>query len=652
MKNFLMTFLLCLLSLALIFPPVHAVTPPSNAQLIDVRTFGAKGDGINDDTKAIQEALDAAAQIVNSPNQISKVVYLPDGIYSVSDSLQWQSKRIILQGQSRDKTILKLKDNSPKFSSDKEPLPVITTFEGESTGQAFHNGIYDLTVDIGSGNPNAIGIRFLNNNSGGIRNVTIKSSDNDKVGNTGLALTRAWVGPALIRDVSIIGFDYGIQVRQPEYSIVFEHITLQNQRVAGIDNEGNIITFRDLKSHNSVPVIENINSDIGLVVVVDADFTGGAGDIPAIHNRRGFLYARNIKTSGYKSAIKDKETEIPGNTVEEYVSAQVYSLFPSPKHSLNLPVEETPDVGEDDLRNWASVTDFGANGTDDQDDADAIQKAIDSGKSTIYFPNGKYLISKTIRVRNNVKRIKGFFSSLQLLQPAMNAEGPVFRFEDGKSKTVVFEQFWGEYDRGAFYWFEQATPRTLVLKNLYLGWGKVYRNTVPGTLFIEDVTGYQSLLFDKQKVWARQLNVESATSPQIKNDGGSVWILGLKTEDEGTVVETTNNGKTEILGGLIYPAAKNIPKDRPAFINDNSQFSISTRTSIHQGGRYETFFQEKRGNEIKFLKSGDLPKIGERNIIPLYVGYEGSANAELTSGLDANKGNKKHCNLLTHFFGK
>jgi hypothetical protein len=633
--------------------PAKATVFPDNAQLINVKSFGAKGDGKTDDTQAIQQALNAASKNKGSANESDDTVYVPNGTYLINGTLQWATKRIILQGQSQEKTILKLKDKSSNFANSNNPQPVITTFEGESTGQAFRNAIYDLTVDVGAGNPGAIGIRFLNNNSGGIRNVTIKSSDRNQVGNTGLALTKRWVGPAMIRNVKIIGFDCGIRIREPEYSIVFEHIDLQNQRVVGIENEANIITIRALKSQNTVPVIQNINSDIGLVVVIDGNFQGGAPGNFAIENRQGTLYARNIQTSGYKAAIKNKQTAIAGSTVTEYVSDNIYSLFPSPKNSLNLKVEELPNIPEDNFRDWVSVTQFGANGNDDKDDTIAIQKAIDSGKSTIYFPNGKYWISDTIHVRKNVKRITGVDSSLKVIQPLAGKDKPVFRFENTKANTVVFERFWGEYDRGNFHWFEHASPKTLVLRNLYLGWGAVYRNTGSGNLFIEDVTGYGNLIFNKQKVWARQLNVEAAASPQIKNNGSDLWILGLKTEDEGTVVETTGNGKTEILGGLIYPATRIIPKDRPMFINDQSQLSVVARTSFYQGGRYETVVQEKRGNKIKTLKYTDIPKQGERNIIPLYVGYQGNVKkAELTKGLEADKTSKKHCQLLNILFSK
>lgn len=38
----------------------------------------------------------------------------------------------------------------------------------------------------------------------------------------------------------------------------------------------------------------------------------------------------------------------------------------------------------------------------------------------------------------------------------------------------------------------------------------------------------------------------------LKNDGGQLWILGIKTEGPGTNITTCNGGRTELLGGLVY----------------------------------------------------------------------------------------------------
>ncbi len=77
----------------------EAALPSPNGPLIDVRTFGAKGDGTTDDTEAVRKAI-ASVTVEGG------VVYFPDGTYSLSGPLFVQTDRTVLRGQSRAATRL------------------------------------------------------------------------------------------------------------------------------------------------------------------------------------------------------------------------------------------------------------------------------------------------------------------------------------------------------------------------------------------------------------------------------------------------------------------------------------------------------------------------------------------------------------------
>ena len=56
-------------------------------------------------------------------------------------------------------------------------------------------------------------------------------------------------------------------------------------------------------------------------------------------------------------------------------------------------------------------------------------------------------------------------------------------------------------------------------------------------------------------MWAHQLNPENQVE-HVLNDGGQLWVLGLKTENPGsqgvnpsTILESRNGAKSEVLGG-------------------------------------------------------------------------------------------------------
>src|SRR5450759_4991122 len=81
--------------------------------------YNAKGDGVTDDTAAVQQALlDGCGR---------KVIYLPDGTYLIKDTLRFHCLGPMVYGQSRDGTIIKLADNAPGFSDPLHPKPALLT---------------------------------------------------------------------------------------------------------------------------------------------------------------------------------------------------------------------------------------------------------------------------------------------------------------------------------------------------------------------------------------------------------------------------------------------------------------------------------------------------------------------------------------------
>ena len=523
---------------------------PGDAGVIDVRTYGAiANDGI-DDTAAIQQALDA------NPGG-NRIIYLPNGVYDVSDQLRFagNQKRNILQGESRDGTIIRLADNSGLNSS------VIWT--GNPPAQRFRNAIRDLTLSIGNDNPNATGVNFIANNQGTLNNVTIISEDGQ--GNIGLDLGTDENGPALISDVEVVGFDVGIRTWNPTASLTLEHIRLENQNEYGWQNFNQTVFVRDLQSINEVTAVWNMPDGSSIFTLLDSTLTGvgAASSLSAIHNQKG-LYVRNLTTSGYDLAILQDDKgrgnpSQPDGFVEEWLAdGEFVSLFDSPKTLLNLPIAETPEVVWDDISNWSSPTAFGGVANDGIDDTAAIQAAIDSGATTVYLANGTWDINGTVELRGNVQRFLG-------TEARINSTGEgLIQVGDGSAEVVFIERL----EAGEIS-FVHDSDRTLVLSSMFVG---SYTNTSQGTgdLHIEDVGG-GPWVFTNQNVWARQINPE-VPGTRIVNDGGNLWILGYKTEIEGTLIETINGGNTELIGAYILNGNFG---STPAFINNESSLSYT-----------------------------------------------------------------------------
>ena len=592
-----------------IFPQL----PEQSGGVINVKDYGAKGDGINDDTQAFKKALERD-EIASK----GKIIYVPNGTYIVSETIYWPKgthgsrhyKRTTLLGETKDKTIIKLKDKTDSFARG-TAKPVIDTLHNRANG--FFNRVENLTINIGKGNPGAIGLKFNSNNGGGIFDVAIISEDGQ--GESGIDLSAAEIGPILVKNTTVSGFDVGIKVGGGKNnSVHMENITLKHQNELGIDHAMQVLTIRNMESTNQVPAIfthahgatltligadlQGINSEnlTAIETQYREDGSGTSGEKRTIHT---FLV--NVDQKGYQQTAKvyncdDGSLEILSSNIEEWSCTSPLTGFSQQNKLLQLSVKETPYI-EHDLDTAIIVS--GDTGAD-------IQQAIDTpGVKTIFLPNRRYKVDEPILIRGSVKKIIGmgaFFTA--------DSIHPTFRFEDGEEPIVLLERL----EDGSI---EHNSERSLILKHIEC---KFYTNTKKGTgdLFLEDFTT-KKVRIKNQKVWARGLNVE-AKDLKILNDGGSLWILGLKTEKAGTILKSQNNASTVVLGGLIY-INNDIPNTNPSqaqYINQESKVTIITRSYMPTAIGYQTLVREIKNGEIKDLEN---PGRRQTNKTFPYIGY-------------------------------
>ena len=160
-------------------------------------------------------------------------------------------------------------------------------------------------------------------------------------------MRREWPGPCFLKNVEVQGFDYEIDVAQTQLSVTMEHITLNNQRVCGLQNMDNCLAIRDLLSNNSVPAVisrgghDNHYSPAGLVVLVDSKLQGGSPTSVAVESS-AHLFIRNVVTSGYRAAIRDGVHDIASVPKGEHASQVIHSKFGGPStHPLKLTRRKT-----------------------------------------------------------------------------------------------------------------------------------------------------------------------------------------------------------------------------------------------------------------------------------------------------------------------
>jgi hypothetical protein len=504
---------------------------------------------------------------------------------------------------------------------------VKSTGDDGSTNNAFGNSIKNLTIDVGRGNPGAVGIDYLANNIGVIRDVTILSPDR---GYAGILMTRDAIGPCLIKNVQITGFDFALKAANTRSSFTVDSLRIRGQAVAGIATSGNNFTVNGLISENRVVAIRetlpvrNLGPVPGFMVLIDSRLGKGSDSLAAISDSAN-LFIRNLSTDGYKHALAGRLGNLPGGLVSEFhtgSAAKPISLRNG--SSLGLIQAEPPGYWDNNPVNWHIIPP--PDGSPEKN-AVNIAAAFASGKTTILFRPGTYELASSILVRGPVRNIIGNGTVLQPIREFSDSTRPKpLIVIDHASPFLIMQNLtlghWQKRNPGLIC-MEHSSRRRLVLKDVLM-WDdymeSAYRaRSGAGDVYLENVSnqGSTGWHFSKgQKIHAKQLNLEGRKT-KIMSEGAVVSILGMKTESTGAIIENRAGGRAELLGGYFLNWN---PYTAPAFINEDSDLSVSY---FHEADKpefcYSVHVREKHGKDIRVLNREQVSGNPYRCAIPLYT---------------------------------
>ena len=603
---------------------------PADSGIINVRDFGARGDGRTDDTAALRKAINAAGPNTGAFFWRTRIVYLPAGTYRVSGTLERRyadgkyGSGMILVGESMSGTIIQLADGAAGFGDRRAPRGVVMTtaklLDGTPTSggkdytnkgegnDAYENFVENLTIDVGRGNPGAIGIDYLANNIGAIRDVRVIAPPDS--GAIGIAMTRKWPGPALLRRVTVIGFATGIAVANTEYGVTIDRVRLEGQREAGLVNDRNAISAARLSIAATGTAIAN-NAPEGLIVLVDSELRRAGGESEPFNNR-GTIVARGLSLNGYKPP-----PGASGSLLNGILSSEPWRPLPAPDGSS---LDDAPPPPGDQPRDWANVLRFVAPGADKEDITDALRRAFASGASTVYLPHGRYTIHASIDVPPTLRRLAGMNSSITVRperEPDFARTTGMLRIGAAGAPLTVERTAFDTTDLGEQLAVEVAAPRDVVLRDIVTaGTSLLDRKPAGGRVFIEDVCCGAMKMAGPAPVVARQLDTEGGDT-RILNDGGNLTVLGLKTEGDGTVLDNRGPARSNILGGLLY-IVRDADPAIPAFRDSGAVLNASfVEESLRPGSQY-TVYVQSAGRSIR---AAEFPSRGYGRIVPwLFTG--------------------------------
>jgi hypothetical protein len=244
---------------------------------------------------------------------------------------------------------------------------------------------------------------------------------------------------------------------------------------------------------------------------------------------------------------------------------------------------------------WVRATGAG------RDAGTALRAALSSGARTIYLPFGIYEIHGNIDVSPAVQRIVGMNSTIHWVpgdsDRSINDPNKGLLRTHNVSTPLLIEKLFFSCPAGHCVAVEHSGSAPLVLRDI-VGMGTVFqRNPEAGSLFLSNISGGFSVhVAGHAPVWGRQVDSEGGgarggtASVRITNDGAPMWLLGLKSEGDNTLVASSGGALTDIVGTLF---ASLRGASHPLFVSVNSSLvAAGVEIAWKPGASYHTLLLE------------------------------------------------------------
>ena len=406
----------------------------SKAVYLTRDSFPVHGDGVADDTNALQQAIDKVQETTGQG-----IVFVPEGRYRLSKTIYiWPGIRVIGYGTTRP--VMVLGENTPGYQ-DKDNENLMVFFAGGrpgagrglrgsgAPGQAprggrggaggqppdagagtFYSALSNIDLEIQDGNPGAVGVRAHYAQHCFLAHMDF---------HIGSGLAAIHEGGNVAEDVHFYGGRYGIWTRTPSPGWQFTMVdaTFEGQREAAIQERAAGLTlirprFRDVPT--AIAVDPGFPDDLWVKDARMENVSGPAIVVSLENSARTEINMENVVCNGVPTfaAFRESGRKVAApaamyqvkvfshglNYADIGANPEIKDIFESAVLSaMPVPVEsDLPDLPARDT--WVNIRSLGARGDGSTDDTEAFRKAIAQHR-TIYLPTGVYVVGDTLALR-------------------------------------------------------------------------------------------------------------------------------------------------------------------------------------------------------------------------------------------------------------
>jgi sugar lactone lactonase YvrE len=442
----------------------------NDSKAVYLDAFGARGDGLADDSGAIQQAIDRMQEAANQG-----IVFVPEGRYRISRTIYiWPAIRLIGYGARRP--VFVLAANTPGYQNESEEAYMIF-FAGSRPGArripegtppgagvarppdaspgTFYSALSNIDLEIGEGNPGAVGVRGTYAQHCFLAHMDFRlRSGIAAVHNTG----------NVMEDVRFYGGRYGIWTRKPSPGWQFTAVdaVFEGQREAAIrETEAGLTLirpqFRDVPT--AIAIDDGYPDELWVKDGRMENISGPAVIISLEQNPRTEINMENVACRRVPTFALYRES---GKQVTAQGEIYEVRVFSHGLHYADLgaqpelqdifdaaPLGAMPQTPKSDLmplppgETWVNIRTLGAKGDGITDDTSTFRKALAENRA-IYLPSGYYVVSDTLTLKPDTVLIGLHPSSTQIIlldrTPAFQGIGnpkPLIETPKGGTNIVI-----------------------------------------------------------------------------------------------------------------------------------------------------------------------------------------------------------------------